>query len=140
MTYEDMTLVQLKSLCKDRGLGTGRSKSELIKKLTGDDQSFAEVQNMTEDEIDELIENGEPVDIEPAPQTEISYDPEDPRPQLYHVSFPHVGFLLDSDHEKYRRLTWEAAKEDGKNPFGGPTAPRLISSAKDQLTYEIEVQ
>jgi len=139
MTYEDMTLVQLKALAKDRGLGTGRSKQELIKKLTNDDQSIAEVANMTEEEIDELFENGEPVDIEPAPQAQDNHLGKNPSSQPYRVSYPHVGFLLDSDHEKYRRLTWEAAVEAGVNPSGGPTSPRLISSANDQLTYEVEV-
>lgn len=140
MKYEDMSVIQLKSLCQDRGLGTGRAKAELIAKLVSyDSRTPLKDIDLTENDIDSLMEGAEPVDLESAPQAEDSdFEDENARPKLFYVSFPHVGMLLDSDHDTYRRLTWEQAAEHSP-PFGGPTTPRLVKAEGGYLTYEIEV-
>lgn len=144
MTYEDMNMAQLKALCNDRKLGTGRSKQELIEKLEASDKLAKEEEvndtDLTEEQIDELLEKGEPVEFEPAPETAkpISQD-EDPRPTIFRISFSHSGSLLDSDHESFRRKTWELAKSEGLEPYGDPLSSRLVTAENGQLTYEVEV-
>lgn len=137
MKYEDMSIIQLKSLCRDHGLGTGRSKIELIQKLKAYDSRIPLEDNTpAEDETDSISEGVASDDLETASTTE---EPENSGPKLFGVNFPHVGLLLDSDHEQYRRLTWEQAVEDGFTPFGGPTTPRLSTAKNGYLTYELEV-
>jgi hypothetical protein len=141
--YEDMGMSQLKSLTRDRGLGTGRSKQELIEKLVEYDNRLNKVDDtdLTETQVDELLREGEPVELEPAPEVKSEPVPqdEDPSPTIFRISFSHSGPLLDSDHESFRRKTWELAKAEGLRPFGGEFAARLRKAENNQLTYEIEV-
>lgn len=148
MKYEDMSMTQLKSLCRDKGLGTGRSKQELIDKLIAyDDRAANPVDDtdLTEDQIDEMMEKGEPVDLEPAaePTPEVTPEPdpedEDPSPTVFRITLTHSGPLLDSQHEAYRKRTYGLAQAEGLRPFGGEMAPRLVKAENGQLTYEVEV-
>lgn len=141
MKYEDMSLSQLKSLCRDRGLGTGRSKQELIGKLEAYDNRNPEVDDtdLTEAQVDDLIEKSEPVELTSAPKADDTPEDEDPSPTLFRISFSHVGPLLDTEHEAFRRQTYELALSEGLRPIGGPTTPRLIGSEPEKLTYEVEV-
>lgn len=141
MKYEDMSLAQLKSLCRDKGLGTGRAKQELIDKLVAYDNRVPDDTDLTENQVDDLMKDGEPVEIEAPPKAKADVTPEDedPSPTIYRVKFSHVGALLDSEHEAFRRQTWELATKDGYTPFGGPTVPRLVSVEDGYLHYEVEV-
>lgn len=142
MKYEDMSLSQLKSLCRDRGLGTGRSKQELINKLVAYDNRGPEVDDtdLTEDQIDDMMEKGEPVVTETSEaKRDDSPEDEDPSPTVFRISFSHSGPLLDTEHEAFRRQTWELARDAGYIPIGGPTVPRLVGSGDGHLHYEIEV-
>jgi hypothetical protein len=145
VTYEDMTMAQLKALCKDRGLGTGRSKQDLIEKLEAFDAQEPDDTDLTEDQIDKMLEEGSPVELEPAPEVTPEPEPEpvpkdeDPRPTIFRITVPHSGPLLDSQHEAYRKRTYGLAQAEGLIPFGGEMAPRLVKAEPGQLTYEIEV-
>lgn len=139
LTYEEMSMPQLKSLCQDRGLGTARSKQELIDKLTAyDNRDQNDISHeaddlvLTEDQIDAMMEKGEPV--------ELTSKDEDPSPTVFRISFTHSGPLLDSDHIRFRMETYALARAEGLNPFGNPYTARLVKSEGGQLTYEIEVQ
>lgn len=136
MKYEDMSMPQLKSLCRDKGLGTGRSKSELIDKLVSYDNRVNQVADidLTEDQIDTTVEEAESVVIQDAHPED-----ENPSPTIYRVKFSHVGPLLDTEHESFRYQTWELAKQDGYTPYGGPTGPRLNKVENGFLHYEVEV-
>ena len=148
MKYEDMSMSQLKSLCRDKGLGTGRSRAELIAKLEAYDSRVVEYDptddtDLTEDQIDDMMEKSEPVVIEspePAPEAE-EPEPkdEDPSPTVFRISYSHSGALLDSEHEAYRKRTYDLATVEGLKPYGGEFAARLIKSENGQLTYELEV-
>lgn len=141
MTYEDMSMSQLKSLCRDKGLGTGRSKQELIDKLTAYDSRDIDDTDLTENQIDDLMEKGDPVEIKSAP--EINPQPlpetEDSGPTVFRVSFPHSGPLLDSDHDDYRLRTRHLAHESGFETPRGLYAARLAEVDNGFLYYEIEV-
>jgi hypothetical protein len=145
MKYEDMSMSQLKSLCRDKGLGTGRSKQELIDKLVAHDNRVNEPvddTDLTEEQIDDLMEKGEPVDLEPAQEVKTAPVPtvdEDPSPTVFRISFSHSGALLDTEHEAYRKRTYGLAQAEGLKPFGGEMAPRLVKVENGQLTYEVEV-
>ena len=141
MTYEDMSLVQLKALCRDKGLGTGRSKQDLIDKLLAYDNRSVDDTDLTENQVDEMMDKGEPVELEAAPETQAKLDSrdEDPRPTVFRISFSHIGPLLDSDHERFRRQTHGLALAEGLAPFGSEFAARLIKAENGQLTYELEV-
>lgn len=136
LTYEEMSMVQLKSLCQDRGLGTGRSKHELIEKLEAyDNRDQNNISHddteLTEAQIDEMFGKSEPVEL-------ISKD-EDPSPTVFRISFSHSGALLDSDHIRFRMETYALAKAEGLEPFGNPYTARLVKAENGKLTYEIEV-
>lgn len=141
MTYEDMNLAQLKALCKDRKLGTGRSKQDLIEKLKASDALEPDDTDLTEEQIDITMEEVESVDIEPAPEVKSKPTSQDESsdPTIFRISFSHSGALLDSNHESFRRQAWELAKGEGFEPYGGPLASRLVKSENGQLTYEVEV-
>lgn len=144
MTYEDMNLAQLKALCKDRKLGTGRSKQELTSKLEADDKRVRELaKNTIEDQLDKPIEKAEPVDSEAAETPEPTPEPELPHesssPTIFRISFSHNGPLLDSDHNSFREKTRALAVAEGYTPFGGTYAALLRKSENGQLTYELEV-
>lgn len=132
LTYEEMSMVQLKSLCQDRGLGTGRSKQELIDKLEAYDNRD---QNNISHEADvpepQVKEKSEPVELTP--------QDEDPSPTIFRISFSHSGPLLDSDHIRFRMETYALAKAEGLEPFGNMYTARLAKSENGKLTYEIEV-
>lgn len=145
MTYEDMSMTQLKALTKARGLGTGRSKQDLIDKLVAADAEVVDDTDLTEDQIDDMMEKGEPVDISPEPESapeaeEPAPQDEDPSPTVFRLSYSHVGPLLDSEHEAFRKRTYDLARLEGFEPFGGEFAARLIKSENGQLTYELEVR
>lgn len=145
MKYEDMSMSQLKSLCRDKGLGTGRSKQDLIDKLVAHDNRVVndpvDDTDLTEEQIDKMMEEGSPVEIEPAPEVKSDPEPEDedPSPTVFRLSFSHSGPLLDSEHEAFRKRIYGIALAEGLKPFGGEMAPRLIKAENGQLTYEVEV-
>lgn len=144
LTYEDMSMSQLKSLCRDKGLGTGRSRQDLIDKLIAHDNRVnnpVDDTDLTEEQIDDLMKEAEPVELTPAPETksEPVSENEDPSPSLFRLSFSHSGPLLDSEHEAFRKRIYGIALAEGLKPFGGEMAPRLIKAENGQLTYEVEV-
>lgn len=145
MKYEDMSMSQLKSLCRDKGLGTGRSKQDLIDKLVAHDNRVnnpVDDTDLTEEQIDKMMDEGSPVEVEPAPEVKKAPVPtvdEDPSPTVFRISFSHSGALLDTEHEAFRKRTYGLALAEGLRPFGGEMAPRLIKAENGQLTYEVEV-
>lgn len=144
LTYDDMSMSQLKSLCRDKGLGTGRSRQDLIDKLIAYDNRVNDPvgdTDLTEEQIDDLTKESEPVELTPTPETKTELIPEDedPSPSLFRLSFSHSGPLLDSEHEAFRKRIYGIALAEGLKPFGGEMAPRLIKAENGQLTYEVEV-
>jgi hypothetical protein len=142
VTYEDMSMSQLKSLCRDKGLGTGRSKQELIDKLTAYDSRDTDDTDLTEDQIDDLMKKGDPVEIKSTPEVNPQPLPEtpEPGPTVFRVSFPHSGPLLDSDHDDYRLRTRHLAQEAGYETPRGLYAARLDKVEGGFLYYEIGVK
>jgi hypothetical protein len=143
MTYEDMSLTQLKSLCRDKGLGTGRSKQELINKLVAYETRVNTPEDVDVTETQAGTEKGKSVEVESAPEikpeSEFAPKDEDPSPTVFRISITHSGPLLDSQHEAYRKRTYGLAQAEGLVPFGGEMAPRLVKCENGQLTYEVEV-
>lgn len=142
LTYEDMSMSQLKSLCRDKGLGTGRSRQDLIDKLVAHDDRVnhpVDDTDLTEVQIDDMMKEAEPVELTPETKAEPVPEDEDPSPSLFRLSFSHSGPLLDSEHEAFRKRIYGIALAEGLKPFGGEMAPRLIKAENGQLTYEVEV-
>jgi hypothetical protein len=133
--YEDMSMTQLKSLCRDKGLGTGRSKQELVDKLLAYDNRKPNEPDVVEDQVTQDMEKNDTDDPDPEVQVNNSGT------KLFSVSFPHVGPLLDSEHDDYRLRTRHLARESGLEPFGrGLYSARLDKVENGFLYYEIEVR
>lgn len=142
MKYEDMSLTQLKSLTRDRGLGTGRSKQELIDKLVTYDSRSAKVDDgdLTENQINKMMEEGETVVIKtPKIKSETPSESQSSGTTTYRVKFYHVGALLESEHNFFKRRAWELAKEDGFYPVRDDQGVRFVATEKGKLIYELDV-
>lgn len=135
MNYDEMSMADLKKECVKRKLGTGRSKQDLIDKLQKDDENILALANMSDKEVAAMVKESEPVDVEPAQNNQEFEEGS----KLFRVNFPHVGPLLDSEHNDFRRQTRHLAVESGREPFGGLYAARLAKVKDGYLFYEIEV-
>lgn len=140
VNYEEMTMAKLKEECVKRNLGTGRSKQDLIDKLEKDDEAIKKLAEMSEEELDELMKKGEPVEIIPAPSSNQNVYVDTKGSKLFSVYFPHMGPLLDTEHNDYRMRTRHLAVESGLEPYGGLYAARLNRVENGYLYYEIEVK
>lgn len=130
-----MSAPQLRAESQRRGLGTARSRAELIERLTSDDT--ANDAGAAED-FDDLP----PTPAEETPATQAAPPPEPAvspaGPHAYRMTFPaEPGGPDEETHLAYRQATVQAAIDAGHTPRGDA---RLAATTDGRWVYEVSVR
>lgn len=130
MDYESMSIRQLQAECKERGLPSGRAKSELIDRLTADDATNAEA----------LATPETPAETAPAHRA-------DPPPDVVSGSAGRRTFRQtfpagpegpgEEEHLAYRQSTLQAAVDAGLTPRGDA---HRVGTVDGHEVYEVPVR
>lgn len=148
MGYESMGLRELQAACKSRGLPSGRSKAELVQRLTEHDIDPPEepelrVETEPETVAREVVQ--QPPVTTPAPTAAppmpvvVAEPPEGlMAPTVYQQTFPATPDGPSEDqHAAHRRDTRQAALDAGHAPRGDA---RRVSTVDGQWVYEISIR
>lgn len=131
MDYEQLSVGELRDACQARGLGTARSRAELIQRLTDHDASAA-------GQGDVVV-----VDVPVTPETApiLFAEPETPSaaPQrAFQQTFDAEPDGPDEEtHLAYRQATIQAATEAGFQTRGDA---RLASTRDGMWVYEVSIR
>lgn len=131
MDYEQMSVSELREACQARGLGTARSKAELIQRLTDHDSEDAGGQ-------DDVVEVVVPVTPDTVPALFFGADERGAVPGVFRMEFPADPDGPDEEtHLAYRQATIQAAVEAGHAPRGDA---RLAETSDGMWVYEVLVR
>lgn len=133
MDYEQMSVQELRAECQARGLGTARSRADLIQRLTGHDAEHSQPQGG-------LVETSSPDDdTVPAPiSSPESVLPAHAVPRVFRMEFPAEREGPDEEtHFSCRQTTIHAAAEAGFRVRGDA---RLAETRNGQWVYEVSVR
>lgn len=126
MDYEQLSVQELREACQARGLGTARSKAELIQRLT-DHDSKQDVEAVTKLVIPAADMQDQRITPEPvAPAT------------VFRKAFPaEPGGPDEETHLAYRQATIQAAVDAGHAARGDA---RLAETSDGMWVYEVLVR
>lgn len=135
MAYESMSVQELRAESQRRGLGTARSRAELVERLTTND---ADTQQPDHADFDDVAPQP------PTPAEETPADPATPSPEpAASPAGPHVfrkTFEAEPEgpdeetHLAYRQATIQAAIDAGQTPRGDA---RLAETSDSVWVYEV---
>lgn len=124
MDYEQLSTPELQQECKNRGLPSGRSKAELVQRLTDDDAAGGETAPSdpeTETAPEPGDEQPDAAGQQPGPEAQaVTPDPDSaPAPTVIRCTFP-AGREGpgEEEHLAYRQTTIQTAVDQGLTPRG----------------------
>lgn len=130
MDYEALTVQELREACQARGLGTARSRAELIQRLTDHD---AKQQSAPTDD-----EHGTPgAAVQEAAPTAEPLPPAAPVRVFRKTFAAGLEGPDEETHLAYRQATIQAAAEAGLTPRGDA---RLAEFDSETWVYEVSVR
>lgn len=125
-----MGVQELRAETQRRGLGTARSRADLIQRLT--DHDAATPANDDFDELDTVAPEADPVQHASAPSAP------GPTPGVFRKTFQaEAGGPDEETHLAYREATRQAAVEAGHTPRGDA---RLVAAVDGRWVYELFVR
>lgn len=147
MGYESMSVQELRAESQRRGLGTARSRAELIDRLATHDAdtrepSLADGEHILSQAAVKALDAQPPIPAEEVPDDTAAPAPKPASspagPHAFHLSFPsEPGGPDEETHLAYRQATIQAAIEAGHHPRGDA---RLAETADSRWVYEVLVR
>lgn len=134
MDYEQMSVQELRAECQARGLGTARSKAELVQRLTDDDGNDDQPSGGVVETEDAAAD-----DTLPAPISGPDYVlPARSLAGVFRMEFPaEPGGPDEETHLAYRQAAVQAASDAGLTSRDGG---RLAETSDDTWVYEVLVK